>query len=73
MPLKFGIRSPYRIDADSDIVLKDNPYSYYSYAYSKVNYSSYLYFYIFFLNQKYNITPFISFIEFNIASDIPPL
>ena len=39
MPLKFGIRSPYRIDADSDIVLKDNPYSYYSYAYSKVNYS----------------------------------
>ena len=39
LPMKFGIRSPYRTDLDSDIVLLDNPYSYYAYAYSKVNYT----------------------------------
>ena len=39
LPMKFGIRPPYRIDEDSDIVLKENPYKYYSYAYSKANYS----------------------------------
>jgi hypothetical protein len=39
LPFKFGMRSPYGKDTDSDIVLRDNPYSYYSYAYSKVNYT----------------------------------
>ena len=39
LPIKFGLRSPYRIDADSDIVLRDNPYIYDYYVYSKVNYS----------------------------------
>ena len=37
LPFKFGMRSPYGKDADSDIILKDNPYSYYAYVYSKVN------------------------------------
>ena len=33
------MRSPYGKDIDSDIVLRDNPYSYYTYVYSKVNYT----------------------------------
>ena len=33
------MRSPYSKDVDSDIVLRDNPYSYYAYVYSKVNYT----------------------------------
>jgi hypothetical protein len=33
------MRSPYGKDVDSDIVLRDNPYSYYAYVYSKVNYT----------------------------------
>ena len=37
--MRFGIKSPYRNDSDSDIISSDNPYRYYSYAYSKVNYS----------------------------------
>ena len=39
LPFKFGMRSPYGKDIDSDIVLRDNPYSYYTYVYSKVNYT----------------------------------
>ena len=39
LPFKFGMRSPYGKDVDSDIVLRDNPYSYYAYVYSKVNYT----------------------------------
>ena len=39
LPLRFGIKSPYCNDSDSDIISSDNPYRYYSYAYSKVNYS----------------------------------
>ena len=35
--MKFGLRSPYNSDSESDIFLTDNPYSFYSYAYSKVN------------------------------------
>jgi len=35
LPMKFGIRPPYRIDSDSDIVSKYNPYSYYTKVYSR--------------------------------------
>lgn len=38
LPMKFGVRPPYSIDADSDIVSEYNPYSYYAQIYSKFNF-----------------------------------
>ena len=39
LPIKFGLRGPYRNDFQSDYFLKDNPYNFFTWSYSLVNYT----------------------------------
>ena len=39
LPIKYGLRGPYCNDSQSDFFLIDNPYSFYTWSYSLVNYT----------------------------------